>query len=66
MIYVINCFAILVSLRLKQTYLITRLYFPILFAAGDWCFAALIWRAAKRENPNNPVNPVKKKSKNRH
>jgi hypothetical protein len=58
MISKINYFATFVSSRLKQTTLITKLYFPILFAEGDWCLAALIWRAAKRENPNNPVNPV--------
>jgi hypothetical protein len=47
------------------------LKYPFLFAGGDWGLAALIqpsliqisygaasWRAAKKENPNNPVNPV--------
>jgi hypothetical protein len=28
------------------------------FAVGDWDLAALFRGAAKRENPNNPVNPV--------
>ena len=28
------------------------------FAGGDWCLGALFWRAAKKENPINPVNPV--------
>jgi hypothetical protein len=30
------------------------------FAGGDWSLGALFWRAAKIENPNNPVNPVLK------
>ena len=28
------------------------------FAGGDWGLAALFRRAAKKVNPNNPVNPV--------
>lgn len=28
------------------------------FAGGDWGLAALFRRAAKIENPINPVNPV--------
>jgi hypothetical protein len=31
---------------------------PFLFAAGDWGLDALFRRAAKRENPVDPVNPV--------
>jgi hypothetical protein len=58
MVYNINFLPALVASRLKPTFLITSLYFSILFAGGDWCLGALIWRAAKRENPVNPVNPV--------
>jgi hypothetical protein len=34
------------------------LYIPFLFAGGDWDLGALFWRAPKKENPINPVNPV--------
>ncbi len=30
----------------------------LMLAEGDWCLVALIWRAIKKENPTNPVNPV--------
>jgi len=48
----------LVSSRLKLISLITMFYFPFLFAGGHWSLVALFWSATKRENPNNPVNPV--------
>jgi hypothetical protein len=28
------------------------------FAAGDWCWVALFWRATQKENPINPAWPA--------
>jgi hypothetical protein len=54
----INFFVVPVSAGFKSNSLITLLWFPILFAGGDWCLSALVRRAPKRENPVNPVDPV--------
>ena len=50
-----------ISVPLSLFYLDSMLKNPFLFAVGDWCLAALIWRVAKKKSKKSCKSCLKKK-----